>query len=155
VNRQDGWKRVKVHCRGIASPQWIRPSVGPMRWDFGKYHHIENLGFLVPGKKILCSIAIDWVTRRFIVASIWSFVVWSVRTDLFLHCIIPTKGICRLNVQSGQPKLKTNWGDRVVIPRGWGTALCVLYQPLSEGCHCDQVNWKLKPGKQWMERWGI
>ena len=61
-------------------------------------------------------IAIDWVTRRFMVASIWSFVVWSVRTDLLLHCIIPTKGSYRLNVQSGQPKLKTNWGDRVVIP---------------------------------------
>ena len=46
----------------------------------------------------------------------------------------------RFNVQSGLPKLKTNWGDRAEIPRRWETALCVLGQPVSAGSRCDRVD---------------
>ena len=70
----------------------------------------------MPGKRILSSVAIDWVTFRSRALSFWRFVVWSFCDFRTLYsAAFPRLDIQRLNVQSGQPKLKTTWGDRVVI----------------------------------------
>ena len=50
--------------------------------------------------------------------------MWSVRTDLLLHCLTPTKGSYRLNVQSGLLKLKTT-GETELRFHGGGRQLCV------------------------------
>ena len=62
-------KTVKAHCRGIAKSP-VGQTVGrTCVMILATSSHRES-GLFMSGKKILCSIAIDWVTCWFMVASI-------------------------------------------------------------------------------------
>ena len=61
-------KTVKVHCEDSEVPNGA-----DRRWDLcddisAKTSSHRESGLSMPGKKILCPVAIDWVTRRFMVA---------------------------------------------------------------------------------------
>ena len=78
-------KTVKVHHEGVAKPR-VDKTVGRtcamMMWQ---RVITQGIRAEMPGKRILSSVAIDWVTFRSRALSFWRFVVWSL--GVFGPCI--------------------------------------------------------------------
>ena len=89
--RQGGWKRSIFITRGSEAPggQDRRENLCD---DVSRVSSHSGSGHMLPGKRILSSFAIDWVTFRF----------------------RSLQGL-GLNVQSGQRKHKATWGDGVTF----------------------------------------